>query len=58
MVIYHCNRDQHYKIKVGEHVYSYMQFKKRYLQFCIKRNKRKADEQGPISQMFAISVYI
>ena len=58
MVIYHYNRDQHYKIKVVEHVYSYMQFKGRYLQFCIKCNIRNADEQKLISQMSAISVYV
>ena len=58
MVIYHYKRDQHYKIKVVEHVYSYMQLKSRYLQFCIKSNIRNADEQKLISQMSAISVYV
>ena len=39
-------------------LYSNMQLKSHYLQFCIKRNMRKADEQTPISQMSAISVYV
>ena len=38
--------------------YSNMQLKSHYLQFRIKRNVRNADEQKPISQMFAISVYV
>ena len=58
MVIYHYNRDQHYKIKVGEHFYTNMQLKSNYLQFCIKRNIRNADQQKPISQMSAINVYV
>ena len=37
--------------------YTNMQLKFYYLNFCIKRNKRKADEQKPISHMSAISVY-
>ena len=35
-----------------------MQLKSHYRQFCIKRNTRNADEQKPISQMSAISVYV
>ena len=38
--------------------YSNMQLKSHYLQFCIKRNIRKADERNPILQMSAISVYV
>ena len=38
--------------------YSNMQLKSHYLQFCIKLNIRNADEQKPISQMCAISVYV
>ena len=38
--------------------YSNMQLKSHYLQFCKKLNIRNAEEQKPISQMSAISVYI
>ena len=38
--------------------YSNMQLKSRYLQFCIKRSIRNADEQKPISHMPAISLYV
>ena len=38
--------------------FSIMQLKSHYLQFCIKRNIRNADEQKHILQMSAISVYV
>ena len=38
--------------------FSNMQLKSHYLQFCIKRNIHNADEQKPITQMSAISVYV
>ena len=38
--------------------FSNMQLKSNYLQFCIKRNIRNADEQKPISQMSTISLYV
>ena len=38
--------------------YSNMQLKSHYLQFCIKLNVRNTEEQKPISQMSAISVYV
>ena len=38
--------------------YSNNQLKSQYLQFCIKCNIRNADEQKPILQMSAISVYV
>ena len=38
--------------------YSNMQLKSHYLQFCIKRNIRNADEKKPISHMSSISVYV
>ena len=38
--------------------FSNMQLKSHYLQLCIKRNIRNAEEQKLISQMSAISVYV
>ena len=38
--------------------HSNVQLKSHYLQFRIKLNIRNADEQKPISQMSAISVYV
>ena len=35
-----------------------MKLKKLLLQLCIKRSIHNADEQKPISQMSAISVYV
>ena len=46
------------KLRLGNMFYSNMQLKSHYLQFCIKRNIRNADEQKPISQISAISVYV
>ena len=46
------------KLRLGNMFYSNVQLKSHYLQFCIKRNIRKAEEQKPISQMSAISVYV
>ena len=46
------------KLRSGNMFYSNMQLKSHYLQFCIKRNIRKADERNPILQMSAISVYV
>ena len=58
MEIYHKNRDLHNKKRLANSFYSNMQVKSRYLQFCIKRNIRNADEQKYISQMSAIDVYV
>ena len=58
MAIYHYNRDQGYKIKVGEHVLFYYAIKKSLSEFCIKLNIPNAEEQKPISQMSASSVYV
>ena len=58
MVIYYYNRDQRYKIKVGEHVLFQYAIKKSLSELCIKLNIPNADEQKPISQMSAISVYV
>ena len=58
MEIYHQNRDLHYKIKVGELLYSNMQLKSHYLQVCIKGKIRNADDQKHIPQMFGIDVYV
>ena len=58
MVILHYNRDQRYKIKVGEHVLFLYAIKKSLFEFCIKLNIANADEQKPVSQMSAISVYV
>ena len=38
--------------------YSNMQLESHYLQFCIKRNIRNADEQKPVLHMSSISVYV
>ena len=46
------------KLRLGNMFYSNMQIESLYLQFCIKCNIRNADEQKPISQMSAISVYV
>ena len=46
------------KLRWGNMFYSNMHLKSHYLQFCIKRNIRNADERKPIAQMYAISVYI
>ena len=37
---------------------SNMQLKSNYLQFCIKRDIRNADEQNHISQMSSVDVYV
>ena len=46
------------KLRLGNMFYYNMQLKSHYLQFCIKRNIRKAEEQEHTSQMSAISVYV
>ena len=46
------------KLRLGNMFYSSMQLKSHYLQFCIKRYMRNADEQKPISHMSAISVHV